>query len=107
MSDVVLFDIIDAQITACGFLGGMVHAFRAEKITPWEAVGYVVIGGIAANFITPLAANFIMPQALKMVTTFPAGAVYFIGFCIGMSGKHLCGTLEIIFNRLLGKTKNE
>jgi hypothetical protein len=99
MPDVVLFDIIDAQLTACGFLGGMVHAFRAEKATPWEVVGYVVSGGMAANFITP--------EALKVAAFLPAAFVHFAAFGIGLSGKHLCFVLEMLFNTLLGKTKNE
>ena len=46
MADVVLFDIIDAQVTACGFLGGMVHAFNDEKATPWQIVKSILTGGI-------------------------------------------------------------
>ena len=99
MADVILFDIIDAQITACGFLGGMVHAFRAEKATPWEIVGSIVVGALAANFIAP--------QVLKIITLLPVGFVHFVAFGIGMSGKHLCQVLELIFNGLLGKTENE
>lgn len=94
-----IFSILDVQLIAAGFLGGLVHAFRLEKATPWQVVGYIVVGGIAANFIAP--------QVLKLLTLLPAG---FVAFGIGMSGKHLCFVLEKFFDRLLdtlGKARNE
>lgn len=98
MPDVGFFDIIDARLFAAGFLGGLVHAWRIQKATPWEIIGFIVVGGIAANFIAP--------QVLRILTLVPSD---FVAFCVGMSGKHLCYYLEKFFDKLdlLGKTKNE
>ena len=96
MADASVLGIIDVQLLAAGFLGGLVHAFRVEKATPWQIVGYILTGGLAANFIAP--------QVLKMMTLFPSG---FVAFGIGMSGRHLCDLLEKIFDNVLGRTKNE
>lgn len=89
MADVVLFDIIDAQITACGFLGGMVHAFNDEKATPWQIVKSIVTGGVTANFIAPHVWTI-------LVFVHPA-FLYFAAFGIGLTGKHQCRALERIF----------
>ena len=89
MADVVIFGIIDAQITACGFLGGMVHAFNDEKATPWQIVKSIVTGGATANFIAPhvwVILDFIHPALL-----------YTAAFGIGLTGKHQCMALERIF----------
>ena len=93
-----LFAIIDIPLLAAGSMGGLVHAFRVKKATPWEVVGYIVVGGLAANFIAP--------QVLKILTVIPSA---FIAFGVGMSGKHLCYYMEKFFDKLdvLGKTKNE
>lgn len=96
--DDIFFGFIDVQLTAAGFLGGLVHAFRVEKATPWQVVGYIVTGGIAANFIAP--------QALKLLVGLSA---QFVAFGIGMSGRYLCDAMEKFFDKLdvLGRTKNE
>lgn len=93
-----ILGVIDSKMLAAGFLGGLVHAFRLKKATPWEIVKYIVIGGLAANFIAP--------QMLKLLTLVPSG---FVAFGVGMSGKHLCYMLEKFFDKLdmLGRTKNE
>lgn len=96
MDDVTV--IFNMQCLAAGSLGGMVHAFRLKKPTVWEVVGYIVVGGIAANFIAP--------QMLKILTMFP---VMFLAFGVGLAGKQICYVLEKVFSTLaiLGKTKNE
>lgn len=99
MADVVLFGIIDAQITACGFLGGMVHAFNDERATPWQTVKSILTGGVVSNFLAP--------QLLGVMFFMPGMFVYFFAFGIGLSGKYLAGYLELIFNAVLGKPKNE
>jgi hypothetical protein len=98
MPDVVFFDFIYPELIAAGFLGGLVHAFRIDKATPWEIVKFIVVGGIAANFLAP--------QVLKILPWLPPG---FIAFGTGMNGKHLCYVMELFFAKLdiLGKTKNE
>lgn len=98
MTDAIFFDIIDAQLTAAGLLGGLIHAFRAEKVTPWNVIKSVITGGMAANFIAP--------QVFRVMTILPPEL---IAFGIGMSGKHLCSGLEKFFDKLdvLWRTKNE
>lgn len=96
--DDVYFGIIDLQCTVAGFMGGMVHAFRVEKTRPWEVVRFILVGGIAANFIAP--------QMLHVMTFAPPGL---IALGIGMSGKEICYRIEQVFNTLnpFGKSKNE
>jgi hypothetical protein len=107
MDDVVIFGIINVHFLAAGLLGGLVHSFRLEKATPWQIVGHIVAGGLAANFLTPLlligASNFVSPQLLKIL---PPG---FVSFGIGMSGRYTCYGIEKTFNSWnpLRKTKNE
>lgn len=91
-----LFAIIDIPLLAAGSMGGLVHAFRVKKATPWERVGYVLVGGIAANFIAP--------QVLRMMALVPSG---FIAFGIGMSGERICFCIEKIFSSVFGKIRNE
>ncbi len=97
MSNVIFFDFIDVHLLAIGFLGGMVRAFRIEKVTPWQVLVYIVTGGLAANFIAP--------QVLKILTFAPSG---FVAFGVGMSGKRLCYVVEKFFDKLdlFGRTKN-
>jgi hypothetical protein len=100
--------IVYPELIAAGALGGLVHAFRAKNPRPWEVVGLIVTGGVAANFITPqvlLMANFIIPGALKMLTSVPPE---FVALGVGLSGKRLCYHLEKLFDKLteLGKTRN-
>ncbi len=98
MPDGMLSDIINVQLIAAGSLGGLVHAFRIKKATPWETVKFIVTGALAANFIAP--------QVFKILALVPPG---FVAFGIGMSGKHLCYVLEKFFDKLdvLGNPKNE
>lgn len=93
-----VLSILDIQFIAAGALGGLVHAFRVQKATPWEIVGFIVVGSLAANFMAP--------QVLKLLTLLPSG---FVAFGIGMSGKHLCYAVEKFFDKLdiFGKTPNE
>jgi hypothetical protein len=96
MSDELLA-ILHVQYLAAGSMGGLVHAFRIKKATPWEIIGYIMVGAIAANFIAP--------QALKILAGTPSG---FIAFGIGMSGRHICLVLEKCFSAIdIWKTKNE
>jgi hypothetical protein len=97
MADVVLFGFINAQITACGFLGGMVHAFNDEEATPWQVVKSIITGAVTANFLAP--------QALGVLAFLHPAFVYFVGFGIGLTGKHQCMALELIFKGK--KAKNE
>ena len=93
-----LLALINVQCLAAGSMGGLVHAWQIEKATAWDVVKYIVMGALAANFIAP--------QLLKMLAVFPIG---FVAFGVGMSGKHLCMGVELLFNKVdvLRKTKNE
>ena len=88
--------IINIQYSAAGAMGGLVHAFRVPKASPWQRVGYIITGAIAANFI--------VPQLLVMMKQVPSG---FVAFGIGMSGKHICYGVELFFRSISGKTHNE
>jgi hypothetical protein len=98
MIDAGLANIIDPELIAAGFLGGLVHAVRVKKATPWEVVGFIVVGGLAANFIAP--------QVLRILTLVPPA---FVAFGVGMSGKRLCYYLEKFVDKLniFGKPSNE
>lgn len=109
MSDVLF--IIDIQFVAAGLLGGLFHAFSAEKPSPWEVVRSIVLGGIAGNFFTKgiivlgtLASGVISTRVLEIVVLLPPGV---IAFLIGMSGKKISIAIDAATNHLLGKTENE
>jgi len=111
VADAVFFDIIDAQFTAAGVLGGLVHAYRVEKASVREVIGFLIVGGLAANFITPgilvvggSAMNFFAPRVLEIVTLLPPVS---LAFWIGMCGRPICYALEIIFSNRIGKEENE
>ncbi len=111
MADAIFFGIVDAQLTAAGVLGGLVHAYRMEKASVREVVGFLVVGGIAANFITPgvlvlggSAMNFFAPRVLEILALLPPVS---LAFWIGMCGRPICYALEIISSNWLGKEKNE
>ncbi len=93
-----LLELINVQCLAAGAAGGLVHAWRDEKATAWDAVRYIGVGALAANFIAP--------QLLRMLAVFPIG---FVAFGVGMAGKHFCLMIETTFSKidLFGKTKNE
>jgi hypothetical protein len=109
--DVVLFHLIDTQLMAAGALGGLFHAFRVDKSTPRQAAGFLVVGGLAGNFITPgvliiggMAMNIFTPRALEMVIQLPPVS---LAFLVGMVAKPLGLAIEMLLTGLLGKAKNE
>ena len=98
------FFFINLQYLVVGFLGGLIHAFRVKKASPWEVIGYIMAGGMAANFF--------VPPLLKLMTVIPPWMSNFDGllaFGIGMSGRKLCNYAEKWFGSLtfLGKTRND
>lgn len=98
MLDVLLFDI-NVQYLVAGFAGGIVHAFLVRKARPWEIIGYIVVGGLAANFFTP--------QMLKLLSQFPAGL---LAFLVGMGGFRICRQADKFFAgtwKPFERTKNE
>ena len=96
--DAIFLHYIDADLISAGCLGGLLHSFRADKVTPWKVVRSIIAGGIAANFIAP--------QVFRILAMFP---LQFIAFGVGMSGQYLCYRLEKAFNELdlHGRAKNE
>ncbi len=96
--DAGISHLIDAELIAAGCLGGLMHALRADKVTPWKVVRSIIAGGIAANFIAP--------QVFRILAMFP---LQFIAFGVGMSGQYLCYRLEKAFNELdlHGRAKKE
>ena len=76
--DLLLFDI-NIQYLVAGFAGGIVHAFLVRKAGPWEIIGYIVVGGLAANFFTP--------QMLRLLSQIPPGL---LAFLVGMGGFRIC-----------------
>lgn len=90
MFDAAFFDI-NIQYLAPGLMGGAMHAFFVKKPTPWEIVGYIMGGMLAANFFTPLALNgmnFIVPWLLN----FPGP----VAFLLGMGGFQICSRADKI-----------
>ncbi len=111
MADVVLFNLIDVQLMAAGALGGLFHAYRVDKNTPRQAAGFLVVGGLAGNFITPgvliiggMVMNIFTPRVLEIVTQLPPIT---LAFWVGAVAKPLGFALETLLTGLLGKAKNE
>lgn len=98
MLDLSFLDI-NIQYLVAGFAGGIVHAFLVRKAGPWEIIGYIVVGGLAANFFTP--------QVLKILTQMPAGL---LAFMVGMGGFRICRQADKFFAgtwKPFERTKNE
>lgn len=98
MPDHVFFDL-NIQYLVAGFAGGIVHAFLVRKAKPWEIIGYIVVGGLSANFF--------VPQLLRLLTQIPAGL---LAFLVGMGGFRICRQADKFFAGVwkpFGKTKNE
>lgn len=67
------------QYLAVGMMGGIMHAFFVRKSTAWQIIGYILAGGLAANFF--------VPYVLRMLTPLPTGL---LSFLIGMGGFRIC-----------------
>jgi hypothetical protein len=90
---------INVQYLVAGFMGGIVHAFRLKKATPWEVIGYIVAGGLTANYFTP--------QLLRFMPHLPAGLT---AFMIGYGGFRICRVADKYLAdswNPFGKTENE
>ncbi len=109
MVDAVFFHIIDAEFTAAGVLGGLFHAYRIEDAPVKEVRRYLVLGGLAGNFITPgilavggAALNFFAPRVLEILILLPP---FTLAFLVGMFGRPIGYLLEIAFNNWIVKEK--
>ena len=40
-----------------GFMGGIANSFVYKKSKPWAIIGSVVVGGISANYLSPVISN--------------------------------------------------
>jgi hypothetical protein len=98
MFENAFFDI-NIHYLIAGFAGGIVHAILVRKAGPWEIIGYIVVGGLAANFFTP--------QVLRLLNQFPEGL---IAFMVGMGGFRICRQADKFFAgtwKPFERTKNE
>lgn len=109
MSDAIFFHIIDGELTSAGVLGGLFHAFRIEDAKVKEVVRYLVMGGLAGNFITPgilalggPALNFLAPRVLEILVVIPS---FSLAFCVGMLGRPIGYAIEIAFTNWTEKEK--
>jgi len=99
------WDLINVHFLYPGLAGGLVHAFRPEKTTPWRVIGTIVTGGITGNILAPI----FMFGALKLMTLPIEVVGPVVAFGIGLGGKKICFYVEMIFTsqKPLGKTRNE
>ena len=67
---------INMQLLLAGIFGGVVHAIHVPKIGPWEVVGYIVAGGLVANYCTGMALYFVSAPA--SATGLVAFGLYFV-----------------------------
>ncbi len=113
MPDLVSFYIYLPFMVA-GFAGGILHSFFVDKARPWDIIGYVVAGGLTANFFTPPLlkvlpqfASLLPPLVAAMVTAPDAGGL--IAFVIGLGGFQLCHLIDRKIGSWdpLERTKNE
>jgi hypothetical protein len=80
MPEAALIDL-NIQYLVAGFAGGIVHAFMVRKATAWEVIGYIVVGGLTANFF--------VPQLLRVISLFNQ-APGLAAFIVGIGGFHIC-----------------
>ncbi len=109
MPDAVFFHIIDGELAASGMLGGLFHAYINEKAGVREVVRYLVLGGLAANFLTPgilviggSAVNFFAPKVFEILILLPP---FTLAFLVGMFGRPIGYLLEIAFRKWIRKEK--
>ena len=98
MFDLLGFDV-NIHYLIPGIAGGIVHAFLVRKAGPWEIIGYIVVGGLAANFF--------VPQLLRLLTQIPPGL---LAFMVGMGGFRICRQADKFFAgtwKPFERTKNE
>jgi hypothetical protein len=68
------------RIIAAGFSGGVVGAYFAyvKKQEPWRVVASIIIGGLAANYMSPPISYFLGTPSLLTA------------FVVGMAWKEIC-----------------
>jgi hypothetical protein len=70
-----------------GFFGGVVNVFVMRRIKPFDAIGSVVVGALAANYLSPMMAH---------VTGTGPGVTAFL---VGLAGMAICQGLIEAFRR--------
>ena len=79
------FAQIDMQLLLAGIFGGVVHAIHVRRIGPWEVIGYIVAGGLIANYFTMLVLSM-----MASLMSAPSSATGPVAFGLGYGAFRLC-----------------
>jgi len=69
---------INLKDLVAGFMGGISAVFALKKYNPWAAIGSIVVGGLAANYLSGTVASI------------SGTSKGFSGFVIGLAGMTIC-----------------
>jgi hypothetical protein len=69
---------LDFKLIIAGAAGGISILYSMTKPDSWELIAGLVVGGMVANYVTPVVADISKPWALL------------VAFFIGTAGKWLC-----------------
>jgi F0F1-type ATP synthase assembly protein I len=69
---------LDFKLIVAGAAGGLSIIYSMKKPEAWELIAGLVVGGLVANYVTPVIADTSKPWALL------------VAFIIGTAGKWLC-----------------
>src|SRR5438105_5480092 len=93
MAEFGLFEI-HIQLLVYGLMGGVVRVFFTRKATPREIIGYIVVGGFAANFFAPPLLMILtrLPELMMQFVPWP------LAFVIGMGGLRICKEDDLLLS---------
>jgi hypothetical protein len=85
---------LELQNLFAGFAGGVVSVFLMRRVTPWEALGSMTAGALAANYLGEVVAS--LTHALGVGLKLPVAC-----FVTGLSAMALCqGIVEVVKSRI-------
>lgn len=96
---------INMQLLLAGIFGGVVHAIHVRQIGPWEVIGYIVAGGLVANYFTLLVLSL-----MSAMMSVPGGATGPTAFFLGYGAFRLCRFADKFLDKklqLLERPENE
>lgn len=92
MSDDFLTSLgLSLKDMVAGFAGGIANTFIFKKSNPWEIIGSIIVGGIAANYLgAPISK---MLEAAIPVLKVLGNTVGFSDFVVGLTGMAICQSI--------------
>lgn len=73
------FHGLDFDMIVAGSAGGLSLVYALKKPEAWELIAGLVVGGLTANFVTPMLEPW-TPSWIPMLS---------LGFCVGAGSKYI------------------